>query len=135
MKELMKHAEKAHENSYSPYSGIRIGAAVIGGSGKIYTGTNVENSSYGAGICAERTAIVKAVSEGETEITAVAVTGDIDDYAYPCGICRQVMSEFMKQDAKIACAGINKEMKIFKLSELLPSSFGYNRGGKKQHGI
>ncbi len=130
MKELMKLAEKAYENSYSPYSGIRIGAAIIAGSGKIYTGTNIENVSYGAGICAERSAIAKAVSDGETEITAVAVTGDIDDYAYPCGICRQVISEFMKPDMEIAVSGKNKEMKVFKLKELLPSAFDFNLGGK-----
>jgi cytidine deaminase len=130
MKELMKLAEKAYENSYSPYSGIRIGAALIAGSGKIYTGTNIENASYGATICAERSAISKAVSDGETEITAVAVTGDIDDYAYPCGICRQVISEFMKPDMEIAVSGKNKEMKVFKLKELLPSAFEFNLGGK-----
>ncbi len=130
MKELMKQAERAFENSYSPYSGIRIGAAVVAGSGKIYTGTNIENASYGATICAERSAISKAVSDGETEITAVAVTGDIDDYAYPCGICRQVISEFMKPDMEIAVSGNNKEMKVFKLKELLPSAFEFNLGGK-----
>lgn len=130
MKELMKMAEKAFENSYSPYSGIKIGAAVKAGSGRIYTGTNIENSSYGATICAERSAIAKAVSDGETEITAVAVTGDIDDYAYPCGICRQVISEFMKPDMEIAVSGRNMDVKIFKLRELLPSAFEYNLGGK-----
>jgi len=130
MKELMKLAEKAYENSYSPYSGIRIGAAIIAGSGKIYTGTNIENASYGATICAERSAISKAISDDETEITAVAATGDIDDYAYPCGICRQVMSEFMKPDMEIAVSGKNKDIKVFKLKELLPSAFEFNLGGK-----
>lgn len=130
MKELMKLAEMAYENSYSPYSGIKIGAAIRAGSGKIYTGTNIENASYGATICAERSAISKAVSDGETEVTAVAVTGDIDDYAYPCGICRQVISEFMKPDMEIAVSGKNKEMKVFKLKELLPSAFEFNLGGK-----
>lgn len=130
MKELMKMAEKACENSYSPYSGIKIGAAVKTGSGKIYTGTNIENASYGATICAERSAIAKAISDGETVVTAVAVTGDIDDYAYPCGICRQVISEFMNPDMPIAVSGRNMEMKIFKLKELLPSAFEYNLGGK-----
>lgn len=126
----MKVAEKAYENSYSPYSGIKIGAAVRAGSGKIYSGTNIENVSYGATICAERSAIAKAVSDGETVITAVAVTGDINDYAYPCGICRQVISEFMKPDMEIAVSGRNLDMKVFKLKELLPSIFEYNHGGK-----
>ena len=130
MKKLMKMAEEAYENSYSPYSKIRIGAAVVGGSGKIYTGTNIENASYGATICAERSAICKAISAGETKITAIAVTGDIDDYAYPCGICRQVMVEFMKPDAEIAVSGRGTDIKVYKLKELLPSAFMFNLGGK-----
>lgn len=130
MKKLMELAEKAYENSYSPYSGIRIGAALKSGSGKIYTGTNIENSSYGATICAERSAIAKMVSDGETEITAIAITGDIDDYAYPCGICRQVISEFMSPDMDIAVSGQGMEMKTFKLRDLLPNAFEHNKGGK-----
>ncbi|MDX1357261.1 MAG: cytidine deaminase [Clostridia bacterium] len=130
MKKLMKLAEEAYENSYSPYSGIRIGAALKAASGKIYTGTNIENSSYGATICAERSAIAKAVSDGETNFTAIAITGDIDDYAYPCGICRQVISEFMDPEAKIGVSGKSMEMKVFKLKELLPNAFEHNRGGK-----
>ncbi|MBN2557187.1 MAG: cytidine deaminase [Clostridia bacterium] len=135
MEELIKLAEEAYDNSYSPYSGVRIGAAAKGGSGRIYTGTNIENSSYGATICAERSAIAKAVSEGEKVITALAVTGDIDDYAYPCGICRQVMSEFMGPDAMIGVSGKGKVMKVYKLSELLPSAFEYNRGGNNNNGV
>ena len=129
MKELMKLAKGAYKNSYSPYSGIKIGAAVKGGSGMIYTGVNVENSSYGATICAERSAITKAVTEGETKITAVAVTGNIDDYAYPCGICRQVISEFMEPEMEIAVSGNDREMKIYKLKDLLPDPFKHNHGG------
>ncbi len=130
MKKLMELAEKAYENSYSPYSGIKIGAALITGSGKIYTGTNIENSSYGATICAERSAIAKMVSDGETDINAIAITGDIDDYAYPCGICRQVIYEFMKPDREIAVSGRGMAMKVFKLKDLLPNAFEHNRGGK-----
>lgn len=130
MKELMKRAEEAYENSYSPYSGIRIGAAVRTGSGKIYTGTNIENSSYGATICAERSAIAKAVSDGEVVISEIAITGDIDDYAYPCGICRQVLSEFMEPDREVGVSGKDRETKIFKLRDLLPNAFEFNIGGK-----
>ncbi len=130
MKKMMEMAEKAYENSYSPYSGIRIGAAVKTGSGKIYTGTNIENASYGATICAERSAVSKAVSDGETKITAVAVTGDMDGYAYPCGICRQVISEFMEADMEIAVSGRGREMKVFKLKDLFPNVFIIDRGGK-----
>ena len=99
--QLKEEALKAVQNAYSPYSNIKIGAAVMAGSGKIYTGANIENASFGATICAERTAIVKAMSEKEQYISAIAITGDINDYAFPCGICRQVMSEFMKKDALI----------------------------------
>ncbi len=123
IKELMEEATKAYENSYAPYSGIRIGAAVVGGSGKVYTGVNIENSSYGATICAERSAVSKAVTDGETEIEAIAITGDFDGYAYPCGICRQVLAEFMKPDAIVAVSGVDKEIKVYGLSELLPDSF------------
>ena len=130
MKELMEMAVKAYEKAYSPYSGIKIGAAVRTGSGRIYTGANIENSSYGATICAERSAIAKAVSDGETVITAIAITGDIDDYAYPCGICRQVMAEFMGPDAEVGVSGNDRETKVFKLKELLPNAFEFNAGGK-----
>jgi cytidine deaminase len=129
MKELMKAAEAALENSYSPYSGIRIGAAVECASGKIYTGTNVENASYGATICAERSAITSAVSAGEKKITAIAITGDIDDYAWPCGICRQVIKEFAAPDIKIAVSGRNREVKEFGMDEILPNAFEFNIGG------
>ena len=130
MKELMKEAEKALVNSYSPYSGIRIGAAVRGRSGRIYTGTNIENASYGATICAERSAITTAISEGETEITAIAITGDIDDYAWPCGICRQVIREFASKDLVIAVSGKNRDIREFSMDEILPNAFEYNLEGK-----
>ncbi len=122
---LKEIAEKAYAKAYSPYSNIKIGAAVLASSGKIYDGVNVENASFGATICAERTALVKAVSEGETSIEAIAITGDLDDYAYPCGICRQVLREFMAKDKKIFVSGKNKEWKQYELEDLLPDSFAY----------
>lgn len=101
-KELFQLAVKASENSYSPYSGFHVGAALVAGSGKVYTGCNIENASYSMTICAERTAIFKAVSEGEREIKAIAVAGSAgDDFSVPCtpcGACLQVMSEFGGDD-------------------------------------
>ncbi|HOD92379.1 MAG TPA: cytidine deaminase [Clostridia bacterium] len=123
--QLKEEALKAVQNAYSPYSNIKIGAAVMAGSGKIYTGANIENASFGATICAERTAIVKAMSEKEQYISAIAITGDINDYAFPCGICRQVMSEFMKKDALIFVSGNDLKWKQYQLKELLPNSFDF----------
>ena len=104
-KELFDLAVRASESSYSPYSHFRVGAALIAGSGKIYTGCNIENASYSMTICAERTAIFKAVSEGEKEIRAIAVAGSADDdYSVPCtpcGACLQVMAEFGGDDLMI----------------------------------
>ena len=119
---LLEAAIKAAEHSYSPYSGFPVGAAVLTPSGKIYCGTNVENASYGATICAERVAVFKAISEGEDKILALAVYSSAADYAYPCGMCLQVLSEFA-EDIPVVIAG-NSGQKNFKLSELLPHRFG-----------
>lgn len=119
--ELMKMAEKARENSYSPYSHFAVGAALLTRSGRVYTGVNVENASYGGTICAERTAFVKAVSEGEREFAAIAISGG-SELCPPCGICRQFMAEFAEDDFKIIL-GKNGE-KILTLAELLPFRFG-----------
>lgn len=95
-RELIEAAKKAKSFAYAPYSGFQVGAALKTKSGKIYTGCNIENAAYGATNCAERTAIFKAISEGETEFESIAVVSSANDVTYPCGICRQVMSEFMK---------------------------------------
>lgn len=126
MKKLTKMAYDAKENAYSPYSHIKIGAAVLGNSGKVYTGANIENIAYGSTICAERVAILKAISEGETEIVELAVTGDFDDFAYPCGACRQVMSEFMKEESIIYICKKDEECIKTTLSEILPGRFKEN---------
>lgn len=118
---LYKKAEEALKTAYAPYSNFKVGAAVLSASGKIYTGCNVENASYPASICAERTAIVKAVSEGEKELTKIAVASCRGDFTYPCGVCRQVLSEFMENAFVIV--GNGKEIKKFKVCELLPHSF------------
>jgi len=91
---LVMAAKRARTHSYSPYSGVKIGAAVLASNGSIYSGTNIENASYGLACCAERTAIFKAVSEGARKIVAIAVVGDSEEFTKPCGACRQVMVEF-----------------------------------------
>lgn len=122
IKMLVKKALEAKEKAYAPYSGFRVGAALIAGSGKVYTGCNIECSSYSPTICAERTAISKAVSEGERQIVAIAITGD-SEWTYPCGVCRQVIREFGK-DAKVIVVKSEDEYKEYSLEELLPHSFG-----------
>ncbi|KAJ3367616.1 hypothetical protein HDU91_001250 [Kappamyces sp. JEL0680] len=120
---LAKHAAEAKERSYSPYSQFRVGAALLTRTGKIFLGCNVENASYGGAICAERTAFVKAVSEGEKKFIAVAVTTDKEASVGPCGFCRQFMVEFGKSLVVIqATASLKTEQ--FLLSDLLPHSFG-----------
>lgn len=120
--ELMSIAVQSKEKSYSPYSHFRVGAALITKSGEIYTGANIENSSYSATICAERVAFFKAISDGKYDFEKIAIDGDCDDYCYPCGICRQVMNEFCNDDFKIILQNKNGIME-FKLVELLPYSF------------
>ena len=125
-KALMKAAQKARENSYSPYSHFRVGAALITKSGKVYTGCNIENAGYSATNCAERTAIFKAVSEGERNFEALAIIGgkegETSKLCAPCGVCRQVISEFCKKDFKIIL-GNEEEYKIYTLESLLPLAF------------
>ncbi|MBO7530639.1 MAG: cytidine deaminase, partial [Lachnospiraceae bacterium] len=114
---------------YCPYSGYAVGAAILTSSGEIYRGCNVENSSYGATICAERCAALKAVSEGDREFKAIAIVGglkeasELTDYAYPCGICRQFISEFGGRDMTVIIARSIDDKKVYKLSELLPEAF------------
>lgn len=121
--QLVKVASDIRKNSYSPYSKFKVGAALIAGSGKVYTGVNIENVSFGATNCAERTAIFKAVSEGEKKISAIAVASDSDDLIFPCGICRQVLAEFGDKNTKVICSSNNGTFKVFKLGELLPNAF------------
>lgn len=118
---LMDEAIKAKEKSYSPYSNFSVGAALLTKDDEIYTGCNIENASYTPSCCAERTAFVKAVSEGKKEFKAIAINGDMD-FCYPCGVCRQVMSEFCDEDFKIYIGNEN-EIKEYTLNELIPYSF------------
>lgn len=119
--ELVKKAYEAMEFSYSPYSNFKVGAALLTESGKVYTGCNVEVVSFGATNCAERTAIFKAISEGEMNYKAIAVVSSSNDLTFPCGICRQVIVEFAKDIDIIVAKGYDYE--VYKIDELLPKSF------------
>lgn len=118
---LVVAAREASAHSYSPYSGFPVGAAVLAESGKVYAGANVENASYGATVCAERVAILKAVSEGERKILAIAVYAGGAEFAVPCGMCLQVLSEFA-EDIPVMLAGKGGSKRC-SLSELLPHRF------------
>lgn len=122
-KVLMDKAKEASKMSYSPFSRFAVGAALIAKSGKIYSGCNVENSSFGMTNCAERTAIFKAVSEGEREILAIAIYSPNSDNCYPCGACRQVMYEFQGDDEIIVITEDCGRLDARKLSEFLPFGF------------
>lgn len=126
-KELCSLAVKALDNAYAPYSGYRVGAALLTKSGKVYTGCNIENASYSPTVCAERTAFFKAVSEGEREFEAIAVAGgkdgEIKGAFPPCGVCRQVMAEFCKPDFTVLFVTGECEYEKHSLSEILPFAF------------
>jgi len=121
--ELVRLAVNIREKAYAPYSGFHVGAALFADNGKVYTGCNVENASYGAAICAERTAVVKAISDGAKKILAIAVSSDSNSPTMPCGICRQVLSEFCSPDMPLFLSNKNGEYKVFTFEELLPHSF------------
>ena len=127
--ELMKLAVEARKASYSPYSHFKVGAALLTKSGKTYLGCNVEYAAYTPTNCAERTAVFKAVSEGEREFSAIAIVGgsgeEPAEFCAPCGICRQVLAEFCDQDFRVLL-GTPNSFKAYTLSELLPFSFGKN---------
>jgi cytidine deaminase len=121
-RELINAAFKAMENAYAPYSGFRVGAAVECEDGIVFTGCNVENAALGDTICAERVALVKAISEGNRNVMRIAVAADSDGYCMPCGSCRQVIGEFA-EDAEILSARFDGRYVSYKLSELLPHQF------------
>ncbi len=127
--ELIKTALSMRKISYTPYSHWNVGAALLTKSGEIYTGCNIENAAYTPSNCAERTAFFKAVSEGEKEFTAIAITGGFagkepETYCPPCGVCRQVMSEFCDDDFLVIVAKSETEYKTYTLPEILPERFG-----------
>lgn len=127
--ELIREALQAREYAYTPYSHFKVGAALLSRSGQIYRGCNIENAAYGPTNCAERTAFFKAVSEGERAFAAIAIVGGyegaIDGFAFPCGVCRQVMMEFCdSKEFVIITARSETDYQKYTLEELLPQGFG-----------
>lgn len=126
-KELLAAAERARENAYAPYSHFQVGAALLTSDGRVFLGANVENASFGATSCAERSAVFAAVSAGVRDFEAIAICGGHEGgrggICPPCGICRQVLSEFCKKDFRILLGNAD-EYREYALSKLLPHSFG-----------
>jgi cytidine deaminase len=122
-KKLIQKAVKAKEASVSPYSNFRVGSALVTTEDKIYIGCNVENSTFGLTLCAERTAIFKAISEGERKFKAIAIASDSPDYITPCGSCRQIIYDHCGE-IDIICTNGKEEYRVYKTSELLPHAFG-----------
>lgn len=122
--ELVREAYQAKKFSYAPYSGFHVGAALLGESGRVYKGCNIENAAFSPTNCAERTAVFKAVSEGERRFTAIAVVGDKEEYLTPCGVCRQVLLEFCNpKEFQVICAKNETDFRVYKLEELIPEGF------------
>lgn len=124
---LISYAKKAMGNAYAPYSGFCVGAALLTTDGEVFTGCNVENASFGAAICAERCAILKAVSEGYTSFKKIAIVSSCNNLTYPCGICRQFLSEFMDEEAVVVLADDKDEVKEYTLGYLIPYSFNLTK--------
>lgn len=130
IKELIGKAVEARRKSYSPYSHYQVGAALLAADGRIVTGCNIENAAYGPSNCAERTAFFKAVSDGLRAFLAIAIVGSpegevLTQYAYPCGVCRQVMMEFCEPESfQIIVAKSKEDYRVMTLAELLPEGFG-----------
>ena len=129
IKELIVKALEMRKFSYTPYSHFNVGAALLATNGNIYTGCNIENASFTPTNCAERTAFFKAVSEGVKEFKAIAIVGgpaesDQLEYCSPCGVCRQVMSEFCNDSFVVICAKNINEYRTYSLPEILPDRFG-----------
>ena len=124
---LMELAIEAMQHSYSPYSGYKVGAALLCEDGTVYQGCNIENAAFGPTVCAERTAVFKAIYDGHRDLKAIAVCGGkngvITGAFPPCGVCRQVLREFCDDDFEIYLAGDGEACQVFTLAQLLPSSF------------
>lgn len=124
---LIGYAREAMERAYAPYSGYKVGAALLCADGAVYQGCNIENAAFSPTICAERTAFAKAVSEGQREFVAMAVCGGRDGVITglfpPCGVCRQVMAEFCREDFPVYMAGPHGQFETRTLAQLLPDSF------------
>lgn len=125
---LARAALDARQNAYCPYSHFAVGAAVLAKSGKIYAGCNIENATQGPGVCAERAALYKAVSEGEREFAAIAVAGgpegrEPDGFCPPCGVCRQALAEFCAGEMPVILVKNSEETEVYRLKELFPLAF------------
>ena len=124
VEKLIVQALQAREFSYAPYSNFHVGAALLGESGRVYLGCNIENAAFSPTNCAERTAVFKAVSEGERKFKAIALAGDKEEYLTPCGVCRQVMAEFCDPgDFQVICAKNETDFRVYTLQELFPEGF------------
>lgn len=124
IEKLIAEAYAAKEKAYIPYSGFAVGAALLGKSGTIYRGCNIENAAFSPTNCAERTAVFKAVSEGEREFEGIAIAGDGDSYLSPCGVCRQVLREFVEPESfEVIMVGKDYDYRKMTLAQLLPVSF------------
>ena len=120
---MLELAVDAQSRAYTPYSHFRVGACLLTDGGHFYQGCNIENAAYTPTICAERTTVFKAVSEGEREFSALAIVWDGNDPAMPCGVCRQVLAEFCPMDMPVICGKKDATYVIYALSELLPGAF------------
>lgn len=121
-KTLLELAEKAMENAYAPYSGFKVGAALLCADGTVFTGCNIENASYGACNCAERTAVFKAVSEGYRDFSAIAIVSSGGGETFPCGICRQVLAEFAPQ-IRVILRDMENNPVSYRFEEIMPYIF------------
>ena len=121
--ELIRPAREVRSKAYSPYSGVKIGAAILTRDGSIYAGCNIENSSYGLSNCAERTAIFKAISEGRRELVSMSIVGDSEDFTRPCGACRQVMVQFNPRLRIIRVGLVDGYRSETTAEKLLPEAF------------
>ncbi len=122
VKNLIESAKEVRERAFAPYSKFRVGSAVVTKDGKVFTGCNVESASFGLTVCAERVAIWKAVSEGETEFTAISVVADTEKLTPPCGVCRQIIWEFCG-DVPVTLANLKGAHETISIKELLPRAF------------
>lgn len=121
-RKLLSYAKEAQAKAYAPYSGFAVGAAIESTDGRIFTGCNVENSSFGCTICAEQAAVTRAVGEGCREFARIAVVADSEDYCLPCGTCRQILSEF-SPEVEVLCAKAGGAYVSYRLRDLMPLAF------------
>ena len=123
VKNMLRMANEARDRAYAPYSNFRVGACLKGATGAYYLGCNIENAAYSPTNCAERTAMFKAVYEGERQFDALAIVWEGENPAVPCGVCRQVLAEFCDPEMPVICANRKGEYKIFAMGDLLPDAF------------